>query len=402
MYDSRLKMRYHLEEKYFLRDNPFSITPSMKETVWANRTKIRSRLEGIIETSLSTSPSRIIVNWGDWGSGKTHAMLYFSSELFKKRFQEKLNTKIDFISCPIHLPRPTAVGSIGKLLYQEIIRTITVRSLQQVVTLMRKYLIEKGADDLQARKEIEEYLNSFTRRKEFSEVLIRLLGSTTKLETRFLLGEDLTSLELRKLGVTGEIESISDMLDAISTITSLLTQPFKDLPELYSEIFIWIDENEALRDISARDVFIFRSIIRDLLDYAPANITVFLNFSLSPAQPYSTVEDELGRAVMSRVDENVEFTLITKAEECLDYVRDLLAHFRTTKKRDKYFPFTEETVNYIVAQRIAKGWVPRDLNKAFSKALEIGLVKNRKMIDVGFVRENEHIILPKAPTAGSG
>lgn len=394
-------MRYYLEEKYFLRDNPFSITPSMREIVWANRVEIRERLEGIIETSLSTSPSRIIINWGDWGSGKTHAMLYFSSELFKGLIQEKLNAKFDFISCAIHLPRPTTAGSMGKLLYQEIVRTITIKTLQNVMALIRKELIDKGYDDLQARKEIEEYLNSLTRRREFSKVLIRLLGKRPILERRFLFGASLTPTELRKLGVIREIESINDMLDAISLITSVLTQPFRDLPEPYLETFIWIDENEALRDISARDVFIFRSIIRDLLDYAPTDITVFLNFSQSPGQPYSTVEDELGRAVISRVDENVEFPYMKKADECLDYVGDLFTHFRTVRKRNRFFPFTKEAVEYMVTQRIEKGWLPRDLNKAFSKALEIGFIKNRKRIDVDFVKERKDIILPKTPTTSS-
>jgi hypothetical protein len=401
MYASRLKMRYHLQEKYFLRDNPFSITPSMREVVWANRVEVRRRLEGIFETSLSTSPSRIIINWGDWGSGKTHAMLYFSSELFKRNFQEKLKAKVDFIFCPIHLPRPTVAGSIGKLLFQEILRTITIQRLQQVMALRRKQLIDQGYDDLQARKEIEEYLNNFTRRREFSNIFIRLLGKALELETRFLFGDGLTSSEMRKLGVTGQIESVGDMLDALSLITSVLTQPFRDFSESCLEIFVWIDENEALRDISARDVFIYRSIIRDLLDYAPANVTVLLNFSLSPGQPYSTVEDELGRAVLSRVDENVEFPLIKKANECLDYVGDLLTHFRTSKKKDKFFPFTKETVEYVVSQRIEKGWVPRDLNRAFSKALEIGLVTNRKRIDVNFIKEHKNQILPETP-ASSG
>ena len=401
MYQSKLKMQYYLEERCFLRDNPFSITPSMREIVWANRVEILERLEGIIETSLSTSPSRIIINWGDWGSGKTHAMLYFSSELFKRKIQEKLNAKFDFISCAIHLPRPTISGSMGKLLYQEIVRTITIETLQKVMALIRKELIDKEYDDLQVRKEIEEYLNSLTRRREFSKVLIRLLGKTPILERRFLFGESLTPTERRRLGVVREIESINDMLDAISLITNLLTQPFKDLPEPYLETFIWIDENEALRDISARDVFIFRSIIRDLLDYAPTDITVFLNFSQSPAQPYSTVEDELGRAVMSRVDENVEFPYMYKTDECLDYIIDLFTHFRTAHKRNRFFPFTKEAVEYIVTQRIEKGWLPRDLNKAFSKALETGFIKNRKRIDVDFVKEKKDIILPKTPTTSS-
>lgn len=395
-------MRQHYEKKYFLRDNPFSITPSMREILWADRVNLRERLEGIIETSLSTSPSRIIINWGDWGSGKTHAMNYFSSELFRKSIQEKLKAKVDFLSCAFYLPKPTSAGSMAKLLYQEIVSRITVERLHHRMALIRKELIDRGYDELQVRKEIMDYIRKLSRRTDFAEIFTRLIGKGHReLVKRFMLGGSLTSTELRKFGVIREIESLSDMLDAISLFTQLLTQPFEEVVEQYLETFIWIDESEALRNISARDVFIFRNFIRDLLDYAPSDVTVFLNFSLSPGEAYSTVEDELGTAVISRVDENVEFPLITKTNECLDYISELLQHFRTTPKRNRFLPFSKEAVDYIIGKGIEKGWLPRELNNTFSKALEIGVAKNRKVLDVDFLRKNEKTILPKLQkTAG--
>lgn len=402
MYQSKLRMRQHYEKKYFLRDNPFSITPSIREILWANRVHLRERLEGIIETSLSTSPSRIIINWGDWGSGKTHAMNYLSSELFRKRVQEKLKAKVDFLSCAFYLPKPTSLGSMAELLYQEIVSRITVESLHHRMVLIRKELIDRGYEELQVRKEIMDYIQRLSRRTDFAEVFTRLIGKRlTESVKRFLLGGRLTSTELKELGVIREIESLSDMLDAISLFTQLLTQPFEEVSEQYLETFIWIDESEALRHIGARDVFIFRNFIRDLLDYAPSDVTVFLNFSLSPGEPYSTVEDQLGRAVISRVDENVEFPLMTKTNECLDYISELLQHFRTTPKRNRFLPFSKEAVDYIIGERIKKGWLPRELNNSFSKALEIGVAKNRKVLDVDFLRKNEKTILPKLQkTAG--
>lgn len=393
-------MRQHYEKKYFLRDNPFSITPSMREILWADRVHLRERLEGIIETSLSTSPSRIIINWGDWGSGKTHAMSYFSSELFRKRIEKKLKAKVDFLSCAFYLPKPTSAGSMAKLLYQEIVSRITVERLHHRMALIRKELIDRGYEELQVKKENMDYIDKLSRRTDFAEIFTRLIGKRPKeLEKRFLLGGSLTSTELRKLGVIRKIESLSDMLDAISLFTQLLTQPFEDVPEQYLETFIWIDESEALRHIGPRDVFIFRNFIRDLLDYAPSDVTVFLNFSLSPGESYSTVEDELGRAVISRVDENVEFPLMTKTNECLDYISELLQHFRITP-RARFLPFSKEAVDYIIGKGIERGWLPRELNNTFSKALEIGVAKNRTVLDVDFLRKNEKTILPKSKTAG--
>ena len=396
MYQSKLRMRQHYEKKYFLRDNPFSITPSTGQILWADRVQLRERLEGIIETSLSTSPSRIIINWGDWGSGKTHAMLFFSSRLFKERIEKKLNAKVDFLSCAIYLPRPTSAGSMGELLYQEIVSHITVERVHQIMALIRKELTDQGYDDLQVRKKILDYLRGLGRKTDFAKILVRLIGGGPRdLERRFLLGGSLTSTELKKLGVIRKIESVSDMLDAISLITRLLTQPFGGVLEQYLETFIWIDESEALRDISPRDVFIFRSFVRDLLDYASSDVTAILNFSLSPGEPYSTVEDQLGRAVMSRVDENVEFPLMTNTKECSDYIGELLQHFRTTPKKNRFYPFSKEVVDYIIGKRIEKGWLPRELNKTFSKALEIGVARNRKAIDIDFVKKNESIILSR-------
>jgi len=40
--------------------------------------EVKENIEKRIKIAMRTQPSRIVLNWGSYGSGKTHAALYFS------------------------------------------------------------------------------------------------------------------------------------------------------------------------------------------------------------------------------------------------------------------------------------------------------------------------------------
>lgn len=396
MYIGKLAMKEYFEKKYFLRDNPFSITPSPKEIVWADRKELLKRLMQTIDTSISTSPSRIIINWGLWGGGKTHAMVYFTSEYFKEEMQKKYGPRLNFVPVGIHLPRPIESGSMARLLYYELINAISIKTIQDAIIRINKHIQDKGFEPFKAAEKLQAHLNTLTKREEYAKMLVRLAKATiSSLERKFLYGEKLASKDIRELRITRGIESIGDMLEIFGLITDILTQPFDDLPEMMAEIFIWIDENEALRDLSPKDVFIYRSFLRDLFDYAPKELTIFLNFSLSTGQDFSTVEAQLGDALISRVDEQIHFTPIRSLEECLEYVRKLIEHVRIGKVQDPFYPFTEDSVRFIVSQQIDEGLLPRDLNKIFRKTLELGYSKGVNRLDHKFIENNKALIFPK-------
>jgi len=396
MLEGKLGMKKYFFDNYFLRDNPFSITPTSKEIFWSDRKGINENLERIIETSVATSPSRIIVNWGDWGTGKTHAMFYFTSDVFKKQFREKYGKAVDFLSVGVKLPRPVTSGTMGQSLYYEIINAIGIETIRRALMRISEHLNQEGYGGLKLRAEIEDYLKQMTSRKEYSTMFIRLLGKARLLERKFLYGESLTSSELGRLNIPRGINSINDMLEVIGLVTNLLTQPFQELGEKYSEIFVWIDENEAIRELTAKDVFIYRSFIRDLVDYASTDLTIFLNFSLSPGEDLSTVEASLGSAVNSRVDNHIFFPPIKTFDECVEYVEGLLHHFRTIEPEDPLHPFEREAFESIIKSRIERGWLPRELNKVMAKILEMGFADKRKKIDKKFVNENKKVFLLKS------
>jgi len=68
------------EKLFNLKTNPFRITPDAgsENILWAGFPELREKFENRIKKSIQIPNSSLILNWGDYGSGKTHAAKYFS------------------------------------------------------------------------------------------------------------------------------------------------------------------------------------------------------------------------------------------------------------------------------------------------------------------------------------
>ncbi len=67
-------------ELFKLKSNPFRIIPATRpeEIIWAGFPDLKEKFTQRIKRSLNISNSSIILNWGEFGSGKTHAARYFT------------------------------------------------------------------------------------------------------------------------------------------------------------------------------------------------------------------------------------------------------------------------------------------------------------------------------------
>ena len=63
-----------------LKINPFRTIPSINsdEIIWAGFHSIKERIEAQILRIIKLRNSRLVLNWGEYGSGKTHSARYFS------------------------------------------------------------------------------------------------------------------------------------------------------------------------------------------------------------------------------------------------------------------------------------------------------------------------------------
>src|SRR5690606_30013182 len=86
--------------------NPFRLTPTTNpnELEWAGFKDIKEKFEKRIERSIRIPNSTLVLNWGEYGSGKTHSARYFNKKDVLNRLAEKAGRSVPF-SLVVSLPK---------------------------------------------------------------------------------------------------------------------------------------------------------------------------------------------------------------------------------------------------------------------------------------------------------
>ncbi|MGD8457149.1 MAG: hypothetical protein PVF83_12255 [Anaerolineales bacterium] len=350
-------------------------------------------------SSLSTSPSSLVLNYGSWGGGKTHAARYFSQE----KILNELSTKLDIVaplSIVINIPRGSK--NVIKDIYVNIIDYI---GLTQIAKSLNSIYLK--LDD-----NFRNVVSSFIKGEEFISA-IELLAGIHKEGTQLLLDinpSEGISLELKRyflasssakdlsvLGISRPLSSGSDMISMLSAIFNLLMYS-KEIEPCYSEIIIWFDEMEEIISLPGKEQTSLTSLIRDLTDFVSINLTIFINFTLRPGGKINEVTAYITNAVISRIRQRIDFDGQFKEDDIVMYIKDLLnaPNFRNEafKKEipDENYPFDEETLKSI-SRKILPDAVPRKINETCSLILERALLsditKNQGRIDLSFIEKIE-------------
>lgn len=392
-------------EKAFLKDNPFAGTPAGpgEEIIWAAMTTPKEQITNRILNSLATSPYSLILNWGPWGGGKTHAAKYFTQQKVLDDLSQQAAVSSP-LSHVVTIPRNA----------KDIVRDI-------YLALMSYLGIQKIGEDLSRVAEnlgerFDPLVRTFTGDEELAQALLMLAGrkTATKGKQEKLLPEDdgqistelrryfllsAASPELNALGLVRKIENSNDQIKVLSAIYNLLLYS-KDVAPLYSEIIIWFDEVEEILSLPGKQQVILTGLIRDFTDYIPSNLTMFLNFTPRTGGRFEDLSAYLSPAVWDRVRGEIYFNFFDEAQ-IKQYINELLNNpkYRLTglKKTQAniYFPFTSDAVEVLTVLLMSKA-TPRTINEVCSmvieRALATELLENPdNPIDSDFVRtiENE-------------
>jgi len=394
-------------EKACLIDNPFASNPSTlsEEIIWADMTKQKKQLEDRLRTALVTSPYSLTLNWGVWGSGKTHAAKYFSQSTVLK----DLSTKEGVVPpLSLILTIPKGAKDIVRSIYLDILGKI---GWQQIVSSLSQVANRLGTDfgrllrDMKTDEEFALALSLLVGQilpREVDQQIRKNFNSeadfSLTLKRYFLLAA--TSSEVRKLGLGRSIENSNDMIQILATIFNLF------LPSgsgIYSEIIIWFDEMEEIISLPGKQQAILTSLIRDLIDSIPKNLTLFINFTPRPGRRVEDLGVYLTPAVWDRVREQVIFENLSE-EDMLNYVTDLLnsLKFRPDHLRalcpDNFFPFTKEALQ-LFGKMLGGNLTPRHINEGCSTLIEQALARGtlnepNSRIGANFVQELRPEIQP--------
>jgi len=335
--------------------------------------QIKGSLEERLRRSIATSPYTLVLNWGPWGGGKTHAAKFFSQDHVLEEISGELGRATPK-SVVVNVPRGSK--NVVRELYRNVIGFVGIENISSDLHKVRQ---EIGNDAFRtiARK--------YTSDSGLSQALFRLSGGggqgTPDLFLddgsgpgntlrRYFNGET-TRSDIKDLGLPRNIDSANDYIKILSSVINIVTYEEGENLPVYSEFIIWIDEMEEIKSLPGKQQTVLSGTIRDLTDYIPKNISILLNFSSAPGGEYEDLGAFLGGAVWDRVREENEFRSLNR-EAFETYVIDLLNNPKFETDNSEYEgiePFTRQALD-LLFDKLQPAVYPRRINEMMSLVLE--------------------------------
>ena len=359
--------------KYKLITNPFRISPPIysEEIIWAGMRTLKEKIDNRIEISIKTSPSRIVLNWGRYGSGKTHAANFYTKTNY---IEETFGVKTKNLK--VNLPRGTKEpvqaflrALVGQLNFDKIIEDF--RAFGEKQSERAAQIIDACTQDAI----IAQALKLFLRTPGATNDLFGNPMANASLDAmrNFLYG-DSTKAILKELNLPLGLDDDEQVVNLISGIFNVITYE----SSVYQSVFLWIDEFEDIDTLPKTSQDRFTTFLRQLVDKCPNHLTLFLNFTLKGVGELEDLSIILGEALASRTKLYIDFET-PKIAEAKEYISELINHpkFRNTADitgNNPFFPFEDAAVELILSN--IDRLTTRKINETFSLILELALINN--------------------------
>lgn len=349
-------------KKLGLLTNPFRVTPATnpEELIWAGFKETKKKIETRIKRSIMIPPSTLVLNWGEYGSGKTHAAKYFNKENVLAEISCENSKPISF-----YISFPKSKEPV-KDIYTQIIDKLDIN-------YMRK-LIEK--EDICS---LDERLKTITDNT-FIQNVIKLFFDELvpeKILKTYLYGNYKITEALVNSGVSRKLLTDNDYIEFLGALFSFMTYQ----KSICSCIIIWIDEFEDISLQTSLNICNVNNFIRSLLDCTPNNLLLFLNLTQTATMDREDLGEYLQSALKSRIRTQIELC-IPDDSALKEYLIELLNNdiYRIKEPvKDSFQPFTEELIDTIISEE--RGASLRRYNEIFSLLLEYALSDQKTVID---------------------
>lgn len=359
-------------DKFQLKENPFRVVPaiSSQELIWAGFHDIKQKFEARIERSLKMPHSAIVLNWGDYGSGKTHAARYFCKDTVMEDLARKVGCQRP-LSMVINFPRGKKVV---EEIYMQVMDKIDIGYLRRNIPAGVEIadLIKKSTDSVYVQNVLGEV---------FSDK-----GRTDEQVKAFLYGTDY-SKDLVDAGVARKLNIETDAVDLLSALFNVMTEA-----KVYSAVILWIDEFEDISLQNSNGINAANSFIKVLLDKTPDHLLMFINFTLSAIASVESLGDYLQEAVKSRIVQRIELTYPNEAD-MMNYISELMNNeiFRIGTVHNPYTPFDAVVVSQIISDLGSVSL--RKYNETFSCLLDSAALDNQETINMDYYNSHKDEII---------
>ncbi|WP_276132315.1 hypothetical protein [Polluticoccus soli] len=359
---------------YELKENPFRIGPPLnaKQILWAGFPELKSKIEQRIVFGIKTSPSRIVLNWGRYGSGKTHAANFFTRTDAVLQLANEANAS-PVKSIKVNLPR-TSKDPVQAFL-RSFLGQVSLLEIKKDFDALTQRLTGPVVSDLLAGVSSDSVI------MELFKIIINDEDGDKYSKIEAYLFGDSTKGTLTNLGLPAGLKDDEQIVNLLSTYFNCITHE----KVLYSSINLWIDEFEDIDTLSKVSQDRFTTFLRQLFDKTPNNLTLFLNFT---PKTFFNVEDlsiTLGEALATRAKLQIVFEEPSIAQ-AKTYIAELLnaTQYRAEPKADNpYFPFDDGALTFVL-KNIGRLSI-RKINEVLSLILELAMANDAELITEDFV-----------------
>lgn len=344
-------------EELGLRVNPFENINPVKgqDLIWAGMPGIKAAITEIYRESYKQTSRKIVLNWGPYGGGKTHAAFYFQ----KNRLPEiPSENQIHFYTT---LPK-NGSASIRDF----VIRCFEFLGSKAIHEILSASLALNGRDKL------VEVVHEKVRNETWARTILAFAESMSPDLLFRYLNDGIPKAKLTQYRLFKPLKSNEDFADlfAAFVVAATLNAPRR--------IFLWVDEMEDLIGFPAKDFKAFTQMIRDLTDKIGEKIIVFLNLTLAENEE-QTLRYLMGDALWSRVNQKIRFEEFT-LEEGIAYCVEMIKSAQLSKT-DGSEPFTESAIRQMLDLLPLSKMTPREINKAMSQLINYSIDKGVRRID---------------------
>lgn len=361
-----------------LKSNPFRLTPAVnpEEIIWAGFPQIKARFESRIKRAIKIPNSSLVLNWGEYGSGKTHAARYFGKSVVLAQLAEETASKIPYF---LFITLPKGKSPIEDF-FTSIIDKIDVKQLRGKFKPKNAELdlfIESIGDNIFIKSVAKAFFNDAVEENLFRRYLY---GSANASDNRALVD----------FGIQRILNPDTDYAKLLAIIFSCLTT-FDKLH--YSTVILWIDEFEDIAILTKVNGDKTNSFLRELLDNTPNNLLIFLNLTQSALFNIEDLGEYISEALKSRIKDRINFE-IPNIDELLQYVSELLKAHRCKKDKageDAYSPFSDTLIKTI-ANDLGNVTI-RKFNEALGMLIELAEMENKTLVDAAYYQDNKNDVI---------
>ena len=344
-----------------LQENPFTISPPTdpEKAIWAGLDVTKDEFNRVFREARVSAPTQVVLCHGDFGGGKTHASLFFSTD---KNIPD-ISPSVQNIEV-LTIQTPTGTGNPARDFYLDVIEQI---GLERIGETINKSVESVGRDVF--KRTLRQTMVS----SDFVNALLGLVDSSfypahNPLLNAYFLG-NCSNSELRKLGLNRNIEKTQDYFRVLAGVFHCFIgiSESTDVSE-HNRFCLWIDEMENFIYFTPKQYRPFGQGLRELVDRLPYFFTLLMNFTLTVPEEYEEIELLLGGYLTDRITRRIFFNEVKDQEKMLQYVSDVLSYYRIREEsKTPYAPFTEDALKVLMANLQRR--TPREINKGCHRAL---------------------------------